>query len=147
MTIIAYAYRDTLRGALFPASAVQIAEGTIELRRERDGHFHATLDVNGAPVRFIVDTGASDIVLARRDAERVGIDVAGLTFSGRAVTANGEVATAPVRLGSVAFGDLVDTGLRASVTAGALDFSLLGMAYLDRFEKIEIVGDRMVLRY
>ena len=147
MTIIAYAYRDTLRGALFPASAVQVAEGVVELRRERDGHFHATLEVNGAPVRFIVDTGASDIVLARRDAERAGIDVDALAFSGRAMTANGPVATAPVLLERVTFGDLDARGVRASVTAGALEVSLLGMAYLDRFARIEIVGDRMLLSY
>lgn len=147
MAIIAYGFRDTLRGALFPSSAVQLADGTIELRRESDGHFHAVLDVDGAAVRFIVDTGASDIVLSRRDAERVGIDVGALAFSGRAMTANGPVATARVRLGRVAFGDLVETGVPASVTAGALDFSLLGMAYLDRFARIEISGDRMLLRY
>ena len=147
MAIIAYGFRDTLRGALFPASAVQVADGLIELRRGQDGHFHATLEVNGARVRFIVDTGASDIVLARRDAERAGIDVAGLAFSGRAMTANGSVATAQVRLDSVVLGDLAETNLPASVTAGALESSLLGMAYLDRFARIEIAGDRMLLRY
>ena len=77
-------------------------------------------------------------MLSRRDAERAGIDVDALTFAGRAMTANGAVATARVRLGRVAFGDLVETGVPASVTAGALDFSLLGMSYLDRFERIEI---------
>lgn len=147
MAIIAYGFRDTLRGALFPSSAVQLADGTIELRRERDGHFHATLEVNGAPVRFIVDTGASDIVLSRRDAERVGIDLGDLAFTGRAMTANGPVATATVGLDSVAFGERRDAGLRASVTSGVLDASLLGMSYLNRFARIEIAGDRMLLSY
>ncbi len=147
MVLIAYGFRDTLRGAVFPASAVRVAEGVIELRRGRDGHFHATLEVNGAPLRFIVDTGASDIVLARADAARVGIDVEGLVFSGRAITANGPVATARVRLDRVVLGGVAAEGLPASVTAGALDSSLLGMAYLDRFARIEIVGDRMLLTY
>ncbi len=147
MAIIAYGFRDTLRGALFPASAVQVAEGVIELRRGNDGHFHATIEVNGAPVRFIVDTGASDIVLARRDAERAGIDVAGLAFTGRAMTANGPVGTAQVRLRRVVFGELEEANLPASVTAGALESSLLGMEYLNRFARIEIAGDRMLLSY
>ena len=58
-----------------------------------------TLEINGTPVRFMVDTGASDIVLSRRDAERVGIDPAALGYLGRARTANGTVPTARVRLG------------------------------------------------
>ncbi len=147
MVVIAYGFRDTLRSGLFPSSAVQIAEGVIELGRGSDGHFHATLDVNGTPVRFIVDTGASDVVLARRDAEEIGIDMDALRFTGRAMTANGPVSTASVRLGSVALGNLVETNISASVTGGALDFSLLGMSYLDRFQRIEIEGDRMRLTY
>jgi aspartyl protease family protein len=147
MAIIAYGFRDTLRGALFPASAVLVSDGTIELRRASDGHFHATLDVDGVPVRFVVDTGATDIVLARADAERIGIDVDGLAFTGRAMTANGPVATARVRLGRVSLSGLEATGVPASVTASALDTSLLGMAYLDRFARIEIAGDRMLLSY
>jgi aspartyl protease family protein len=147
MAIIAYGFRDTLMAGLFPSSAVQVSAGAIELRRARDGHFHATLEVNGRPVRFIVDTGASDVVLSRADAARVGIDVDALAFTGRAMTANGPVATAPVRLGRVALGGLAVEGVPASVNAGALDGSLLGMAFLDRFARIEIEGDRMRLSY
>jgi aspartyl protease family protein len=146
MVVIAYGFRDTLREELFPSAMVQSEDGTIELRRASDGHFHATLEVNGEPVRFMVDTGASDVVLSRADARAVGIDPDALAYLGRAQTANGRVATAPVRLGLVRFGDFTDTSVPASVTAGGLDVSLLGMSYLDRFDTIEIAGDRMRLR-
>ena len=145
MVVIAYGFRDTLRGQLFPAAMVQLTDGTIELRRGSDGHFHAELEVNGRPVRFLVDTGASDMVLSREDAAAVGIDADGLNYTGRARTANGVVATAPVRLGLVRFGDIADTDLRANVSGGGLGVSLLGMAYLDRFARIEIEGDVMRL--
>jgi aspartyl protease family protein len=145
MVMIAYGFRDTLESALFPARGVQVGEA-IELRRGADGHFHAELEVNGRRVRFMVDTGASDIVLSRADAAAVGIDVDSLSFGGRAQTANGVVATAPARLGSVRFGDMADTGVPAQVNGGELDASLLGMAYLDRFDRIEISGDRMRLQ-
>lgn len=145
MVIIAYGFRDTLRSALFPQIATQISPQTIELRRGRDGHFHAELRVNEEPVRFIVDTGASDIVLSGLDASRVGIPMENLRFTGRAVTANGVVATAPVRLDVVQFGDFVDRGVAARVNSGELGASLLGMSYLDRFSRIEISGDRMML--
>ena len=68
--------------------------------------------MNGEPVRFMVDTGASDIVLSLRDAERVGLDPGALDFAGRAMTANGPVGTAAVRLGVVKFGGFTDTGRR-----------------------------------
>lgn len=145
MVVIAYGFRDVLRDQLLPAAMVQTSADTIELRRAADGHFHATLEVNGTPVRFMVDTGASDIVLSRRDAERIGIDVAALDYLGRAQTANGTVSTARVRLGRVQLGSFTDTAVPASVSQGAMDLSLLGMAYLDRFANIEIAGDRMRL--
>jgi aspartyl protease family protein len=146
LVVIAYDSRDSLRGALFPAQATLGSDGAIELRRASDGHFHATLAVNGTPVRFLVDTGATDIVLSRRDAARAGIDVDALQFVGQARTANGVVATAPVWLARVEFGGVTDRDVAASVNSGDLDASLLGMAYLDRFERVEISGDRMRLQ-
>ena len=145
MVVIAYGFRDVLRRELFPAAMVQVSEDAIELRRGSDGHFHATVEVNGQPVRFLVDTGASGIVLSRQDAEKVGLEPDGLAYLGTAQTANGRVATAGVRLGLVRLGTFTDTGVPASVTEGGLDTSLLGMSYLDRFANIAISGDVMTL--
>lgn len=145
MMIIAYSFRDTIRDNVLPATATRSEGGVIELRRGADGHFHARAEVNGAPVNFMVDTGATRIVLSQRDARAAGIDVARLDYLARAQTANGEVALAPVRLRRVALGDFEATNTRAHVSAGGLDTSLLGMDFLDRFERIEIEGDRMRL--
>ncbi len=145
MVVIAYGYRDVLRATLLPGTAILVSEDVIELRRAADGHFFANVEVNGAPVRFMVDTGASDVVLSAADARRAGIELEALAFSGRAMTANGPVQTASVRLGEVRFGGSVERDLRASVTSGALGTSLLGMSYLDRFSRIEIAGERMIL--
>ena len=108
------------------------------LRRGRDGHFHLTAQVNGAPVRFLVDTGASDVVLTRDDAVRVGLDPARLDFTRRAMTANGPVMTAPVRLDRVAVGELEARTVPAVVGGGELFQSLLGMSYLDGFRRIAV---------
>ena len=145
MVIIAYGFRDELREGLFPVTTRQVSAETIELRRFDDGHFHADLRVNGVPIRFVVDTGATQIVLSRADAAAAGIDVANLAYLGRADTANGVIATATVHLRELALGDIVDRDLTASVGAGDLGISLLGMDYLNRFSKIEISGDRMLL--
>jgi aspartyl protease family protein len=110
-----------------------------------DGHFYVTMEVNGAPIRFVIDTGASELVLSRADAARAGIDPDGLIFSGRAFTANGMVETAPVTLASVVLGGVADTGVPAVVNAGEMPESLLGMSYLERFSRMEIANGRMVL--
>ncbi|MEL7131612.1 MAG: TIGR02281 family clan AA aspartic protease [Pseudomonadota bacterium] len=121
-------------------------EGTITVPRSRDGHYYLTLDINGQPTDFIVDTGATDIVLNRADAQAVGLDPATLNFLGRAATANGEVRTATVRLDTVAIGPHEDTNVPAVVNDGELGQSLLGMGYLQRWGRIEITGGEMTLR-
>jgi aspartyl protease family protein len=143
--IAAAALWSDVRSTRMARQTVIAAEGRIELPRAPDGHFYVTADVQGVPVRFVVDTGATDLVLTREDAARVGIDPAGLVFSGRASTANGEVRTAPVRLSEVAIGGIVQTGVRAQVNEAPMPDSLLGMSFLRRFDRIEMTRDRMVL--
>ena len=145
MAVLAYSFRERLRDSLFPVTTTRLSEDAIELRRGPDGHFHADLEINGQPIRFMVDTGATRIVLSRGDAEKIGVDVGALNFLSRAQTANGTVQLAPVRLRRVVFGGLEESDVPASVSAGSLDISLLGMDFLDRFSKIEIEGDRMRL--
>ncbi len=117
----------------------------ITLHRESDGHFYATLLINGHDVDFVIDTGATDMVLTQDTAERVGFPSDSLRFLGRAQTANGTVRTAAVTLGVVRFEGITDTGVPASVNEGALFENLLGMSYLSRFSDISIRGDRLVL--
>ncbi|MGO4855154.1 retropepsin-like aspartic protease family protein [Phaeovulum sp. W22_SRMD_FR3] len=119
--------------------------GQIELPLGRDGHFHLTAVVNGQKLNFTVDTGASDIVLSRDDARRVGINPDMLSYFGQAQTANGVVATAPVTLDSFTVEGVTDSGLRAVVNNGPMDGSLLGMRYLSRFSNIQMQPDRMIL--
>ncbi len=117
----------------------------IEVPVGNDGHYQLTAQVNGVNVRFVIDTGASSIALGPRDAERVGIDPANLAYIGEAQTANGTVQTAPVRLDSVAIGDIRDEGVPAMVLRADLDQSLMGMSYLSRFARVSIEGNRLVL--
>jgi len=134
-----------IRSTVAPRQAVFADQGRIEVPRAPDGHFYLTARVNDVPVQFVVDTGATDVVLTRQDAMRAGIDPGRLNFSGQANTANGVVHTAPVRLRSFEIGALGTRNLRAWVNSGEMDSSLLGMAYLQRFEKLEITRNRLVL--
>lgn len=123
-----------------------IAEGgTIEVPRAEDGHYYLTLTIDGTPIQFLADTGATSMVLSNRDARRLGIDPESLIYLGRAQTANGTVATARVELGTVELGPYRDEGFDAWVNQGDMDASLLGMEYLSLY-RVEMAGDRMILR-
>ncbi len=121
------------------------AGGVTEVPRQRDGHFYLTLLINGQPIEFLVDTGATQVVITKSDADLVGIDVANLAFLGTAYTANGPVNTATVRLNTVQLGEITDSDIRALVNEGELDQSLLGMSYLGLYARIEITGDALIL--
>ena len=142
--ILAIGFKDDLTRIL-SGGPEQIDGQTVALKRQGDGHFHATLEVNGHPVRFIIDTGATMLVLSRRDARAAGLDPDNLSFNLRTRTANGEVMSAPVRLDSVTLGEFTDRDVRATVNGGDLDISLLGMSYLDRYRGFRVEGDRMYL--
>ncbi len=134
-----------VRDGLLPGRSVSFGAGEMSLPRGPGGHYYATLQVHGVPVRFVIDTGATDVVLAQADARRIGLDPDQLVYSGRARTANGLVPTARVTLDEVAFGDFTDRDVSAWVNSGEMDISLLGMSYLGRFERIAIEGGRLVL--
>lgn len=131
--------------SVLPVEASYGPTGAITIPQSGDGHYHVTLKVGGVPVRFMIDTGASAVVLTPGDARRVGIDVARLPFTGTATTANGEVATARVTLHDVTLGPVQDRTLPAEVNKVGMQSSLLGMTYLQRFRKIEISDGQMIL--
>ena len=133
-----------IRDDVLPRQSV-VGKGTIEVPRGFDGHYYLVLHLNDVPVDFIVDTGATDVVLTLMDARRIGIDIDGLVFSGVASTANGTVRTAFARIDDVRLGTIRDRAITVSVNGGEMAGSLLGMSYLRRFEKIEIAGGRLIL--
>lgn len=138
-----YGLWGDIRRDIRPSQTVGQDEVTIP--RAQDGHYYLKLVINGAPLEMMADTGASGLTLSANDARSVGIDPAGLAYVGQAMTANGVVRTARVKLDSVDFGPFQDQGVGAFVTEGDMDISLLGMDYLGKFS-IQIEGDRMVLR-
>ena len=118
----------------------------MEIRVGASGHFSVTATVNGRPVDFLIDTGASDIVLSPADARRIGYDPARLSFTRQYYTANGIGRGAPVRLDSFASGPIAYDGLAASVNEAPMSESLLGMTFLRRLDSYEVRRDVMILR-
>lgn len=138
-----YGLWGDIRGTIMPVQTVTDT-GRIEVPRAEDGHYYLTLTIDGVEVEFLADTGATMVVLSDTDARRVGIDPDGLAYLGEADTANGVVQTADVSLKEVELGPFRDAKIRASVTKGAMEGSLLGMNYLGLF-RIEIDQDKMIL--
>lgn len=143
--ILMYGLKDDLQRQVFPATPAVFDGTKVLLSRAADQHFYVTLQINGTNVDFVIDTGATGMVLAQVDARQIGIDPDNLLYLGVASTANGDVRTARIKLKEVRLGEIVDYNVTAWVNDSDLDFSLLGMSYLSRFSSIEIRGDQLVL--
>ena len=119
----------------------------ITLRKQPDGHFYVQAEINGYPINFLVDSGATNVVLTQADAETAGLRPRTLRYSGRSQTANGVANFAPVRLRQVRVGQFVLHDMDATVIDSALGISLLGMGFLSELEGFNVVGDRLIMRY
>jgi clan AA aspartic protease (TIGR02281 family) len=110
---------------------------TLVYRTDERGHVALTAMVNGAPVRFLVDTGASRVTLTAEDARAAGIGRGGLVFNQRSQTANGLAREAPVTLREIRIEQLSINNVSAAVNEN-LTMSLLGMSFLRRLKSFEM---------
>lgn len=133
--------------ALVPGLAVGPADGSaVLIARDASGHFMIDGRADGAPVRFMIDTGASGVMLRPQDARAAGIDTAALAFTLPVRTANGTAFAAPVRLKQLALGPIVLDDVAAMVAPPqALPVSLVGLSALDRLSAYGVRGDTMEL--
>jgi aspartyl protease family protein len=117
------------------------------IEKSASGHFEVDTAVNGKDVSFMIDTGASGIVLTLQDARDAGIDTDLLSFSVPVSTANGMSMAAPARLDEIVIGDIIRRNLPALVAPeGKLDQSLLGMDYLNTLSGFSVAQDRLSLQ-
>lgn len=151
--VVGYTYRDDFNtifervsGEVAPARAVSTADGNIVLHRRDNGHFAVNANVNSSRVQFLVDTGASDVALTYRDAERAGLEPWNLQFNTPYRTANGTAYGARVQIQSITVGDIKIYNVEGSVMKDGMDVSLLGMSFLDRLSSYEVRGNKMTMR-
>ncbi len=107
---------------------------SVSLAADANGHFMTEGQVNGARMRFLVDTGATLVTLPATEAQRLGINYK-RGEQATSMTANGRVLVYKVRLDSVAIGAMTLTSVDAIVhDSPGLDVALLGMSFLNRTE-------------
>lgn len=121
-------------------------DGNVVISQSADGHYRVIIKVNDQPLSFLIDTGASHVVLTQKDAQALGFKLEKLKFWNIAMTANGPVSTAPVRLWEMTLGPYTDRNVSASVNSGEMKISLLGMSYLNLYSSIEISQKQMILK-
>jgi aspartyl protease family protein len=115
----------------------------IVLSAESGGHFFSSGTINGKTVRFLVDTGATNVSMSAEDADRIGLDYKN-GQRGMTRTANGVVPVYRTNLTSVGVGDVVVYNVDATIVPGQMAFVLLGNSFLTRFQ-MRRDNDKMTL--
>ncbi|NIM69147.1 MAG: TIGR02281 family clan AA aspartic protease [Xanthomonadales bacterium] len=113
----------------------------VVVQRDRSGHYLAEGAINGQPVRFLIDTGATDVALPEATARALGLE-----FGPRVVvsTAAGPMAAWMTRLERVTLGSLELSNVRATITPAPLPEALLGMSFLRHF-KLRQERDQLII--
>jgi len=139
---------ERVRGELMPSIALtHTTRGEVELRRAWDGHYRASVLINGVEMRMMVDTGASMVLLPFEAMPDLGIDPRRLSYSIPVTTANGRSAVAPLQLREIRIGSIVVNDVTAAVAQpGRLESALLGMSFLERLSETSFVGNKLILR-
>ncbi len=139
--------RQTLaagQGAGFAMTAPGGGSGSVTLVADSRGHFVTSGTINGGTVRFLVDTGASSIVMSSQEARRLGLNYLS-GARGMSQTANGLVPIYRIKLDVVRLGEITANNVDADVIEGdKLPIVLLGMSFLNRME-MKRDGGTMVL--
>ncbi|QJC27411.1 TIGR02281 family clan AA aspartic protease [Anaplasma platys] len=105
-------------------------------RKSSDGHFYIHASINGENIRFLVDTGATDVVLSASDAHKIGAHMRAPQRSKTYHTANGAIEASYFVIPEVRIGNLVARNVGASISSSQMETSLLGMSFLQNFQFI-----------
>ena len=140
-----------LSGGIIPGSPIStstaLGEQEVTLIRSQNGHFEANVTLNNAPARFLIDTGATSVVLTHQDAQSAGIEVDQLSFNSVHRTANGLGRFARATIDRFQLGGISRENMPVFVAKPELlSTSLLGQTFLESLKSYERRGDRLMLR-
>ena len=137
--------REVLRLGMVVSAFGGGGRSGVTLYAEPNGYFFAEGSINGTPIRFLVDTGATSIAINSQQAERIGIDYKRHGKAGFAGTAGGVVRMYAVKLNTVEVGGIKLHNIDAGVIEGSYPReALLGMSFLGRLD-MKRDGEKMEL--
>jgi aspartyl protease family protein len=151
--VLAYSFRNDMGGLkdrflseLVPAQGQVVGSTAIAFPRDADGHYHVYATVDGTEIPFMIDTGATDVVLTPADARSMGLDPAQLAYTMTADTANGRVRGAPIIISNFKLGPIIVQSLPAVVNEADMPVSLLGMEFMNRLKSWRVEDGRLTLQ-
>lgn len=126
-----------------PITSVSAEGSEVRLRRNRLGHYVSSGEINGAPVIFLLDTGATNVSIPAHLSNELGLRPGRLQ---RVQTANGSLQVAATQIGELRLGNIVLRNVDANLNPGMDgDQILLGMSALKHLEFTQR-GDWLILR-
>ncbi|MBA8667097.1 TIGR02281 family clan AA aspartic protease [Holosporaceae bacterium 'Namur'] len=142
----AFEVKEKMAAELIPGYAVS-SGGQMVVKKADNGHFYLYLNLNGKTVRFMVDTGATNVSISKNLAQEIGISTENLKFIYTAYTANGVIRTANAIVREIELGDFKLNNFTVSVSDYDETIPLLGMSFLNKFKSYEFRGDSLYLKY
>ncbi|WP_017671185.1 TIGR02281 family clan AA aspartic protease [Blastomonas sp. AAP53] len=122
-----------------------ISGSPMTLRKSDDGHFWVAADVNGRPMRFLVDSGATVTAISAQAARAAGIEPGGLGLKTVIETANGIVEADRATISELQVGSLRIRDHDIVISDALGDTNLLGMNFLSELESWRVEGNQMIL--
>ena len=137
---------ERVKADLSGTAGQNISGNTIELRRQDDGHYWLQVEVNGKPVRFMIDSGATLTAINANTAIEAQVDVDANGYPIMLGTANGRVAAKRGLVKSLKIGPHVIENHNVVVSKNFGDTNVLGMNFLDAMKSWKVERNVMVLQ-
>ena len=134
-----------ITGELGLASAPAISGEPMTIRKSEDGHFWVSAEVNGHPVRFLIDSGATFTALSARAARDAGVEPGGFGLRTVIDTANGAVEAERGEIADLRVGSLAMRNHKVVIADAFGDTNVLGMNFLSELESWRVEGSSMIL--
>jgi aspartyl protease family protein len=152
VALVLYSYRfeffevkDRVLSDLFPSKAINKNHKQLVLNIAQDGHYYLNVKIKNNEVRFMIDTGASDMVIDEKIALKLGYDLRNINYNKIFQTANGQSYGASISFDEVDVSGIKFYNVQASITNSDLVIPLLGMSFLQKFYKYEFFRDKLIL--
>jgi aspartyl protease family protein len=123
----------------------EVAGGEVRIPMASNGHFMATVTINGVRARMLIDSGATVTALSPRTAAAARLEPEPSLLPVVMQTANGATTAQATTIDELKLGNVTARGLKAVVTPALGDMDLLGMNFLSKLKSWRVEGRTLVL--